>query len=265
MKMEIVDLTKEHETPYFCCLEEWSDDMKEAGWHKERWYRNMNKKGLRVKIAVDEDASSVGMIQYLPIEESHVVGRDLYFISCIWVHGHKKGVGNRQKKGIGKALLVAAESDVQDLGAKGIAAWGLVLPFWMKASWFRKHGYLKADRDGMASLVWKPFAADAEAPHWYPRQKTPGKVEGRVSVVSFINGWCPSQNIVYERTIRAVETIGDPRIDLTVFETIDRETFLEWGIVDGLFVDGKELTSGPPLTYEKIERYIEKRLKRLPH
>ena len=91
------------------------------------------------------------MIQYLPIEQSSVEGSGLYFIPCIWVHGHKQGRGNFQGRGMGRALLEAAEEDARALGAQGMAAWGLWLPFWMRAS-CSKHGYRSADRDGIASL-----------------------------------------------------------------------------------------------------------------
>ena len=76
------------------CLEDWSDEMKEAGDHKEHWYRKMKDKGLGVKIAVTEDDKVVGMIQYVPLEYSTAEGDNLYFINCIWVHGYKEGVGN---------------------------------------------------------------------------------------------------------------------------------------------------------------------------
>ncbi len=56
------------------------------------------------------------------------------------------------------ALRQAAEDDVNALGAKGLAAWGLALPVWMKASWFKKQGYQKADRMGIQTLAWKPFS-----------------------------------------------------------------------------------------------------------
>jgi hypothetical protein len=91
--MEIIDLTEKYLDKYFVCLEDWSDEIKEAGDHKERWYRKMINAGLRVKLAVD-DGKACGMIQYVPIEQAFAEGRDLYFIHCIWVHGHKKGVGN---------------------------------------------------------------------------------------------------------------------------------------------------------------------------
>ena len=86
------------------------------------------------------------MIQYVPIEQSVAEGNDLYFINCIWVHGYKEGRGSFRKQGMGKSLLQAAETDVEARGAKGLVAWGLVLPFWMKASWFKQHGYTKVDR-----------------------------------------------------------------------------------------------------------------------
>jgi hypothetical protein len=35
--MEIIDITEQHEPLYFCCLEDWSEDMKDAGGHKEAW------------------------------------------------------------------------------------------------------------------------------------------------------------------------------------------------------------------------------------
>ncbi|MEN8235062.1 MAG: GNAT family N-acetyltransferase, partial [Actinomycetota bacterium] len=164
--MEIVDLSAEFEDSYFHCLEDWSAEMKEAGDHKARWYHKMRDRGLRVKLAIDDERRPIGMIQYLPIEHSIALGSDLHMILCIWVHGHKEGVGNRQGRGTGKALLAAAESDARELGAKGLAAWGIVFPFWMKARWFKKHGYRAVDRQGMRSLLWKPFTEDAVPPRW---------------------------------------------------------------------------------------------------
>ncbi|MCP4674006.1 MAG: GNAT family N-acetyltransferase, partial [Deltaproteobacteria bacterium] len=144
--MKIIDLTDDHLDLYCLCLEDWSAEMQEAGDHKRRWYDLMRDKGLRVKLALDDVQEVGGMIQYLPIEHSFAEGKDLYIITCVWVHGHKQGRGNFQKRGMGSALLAAAEEDARALGAKGIAAWGLVLPIWMKASWYKKHGYKNADR-----------------------------------------------------------------------------------------------------------------------
>lgn len=244
------------------CLEDWSDEMKEAGDHKELWYNKMNDKGLGVKIAVTEDDKVVGMIQYVPIEYSTAEGDNLYFINCIWVHGYKEGVGNFQKKGIGKRLIKAAEEDVKSKGAKGIVAWGVTLPFFMKASWFKKQGYIKVDKQSMSVLLWKPFSDDVIAPKWIKQRKSPEKITGKVYVTSFINGWCPGQNIVFERAKRASSEFGD-KVVFTEIDTFNRETFLEWGICDALFIDGKNIRTGPPPSYEKIKKKISKKVKKL--
>jgi len=260
--MKIVDLTDEHVPLYCVCLEDWSEEMKEAGTRKRDWVEAMRHRGLRVKLALDDAGTVGGMIQYLPIEESFASGKDLYFILCIWVHGYKQGRGNFRKTGMGKALLAAAEEDTRALGAKGIAAWGITLPFWMKAAWFRKHGYRVADRDGMRHLLWKPFAADAEAPRWVKPRKSPAPIQGKVSVVSLVNGWCPAQNIACERAQRAVAACGDD-VQFTAIDTSDRAAFAEWGMADALFIDGKPVRFGPPPKLEELRRRIGKRLRSL--
>lgn len=260
--IEIKDLSKDEHNNYFSCLEDWSDEMKEAGDHKECWFNKYKGKGLRVKLAVDEKSQIVGMIQYIPIEDSFINGNNLYFILCIWVHGYKEGVGNFQKKGIGKRLLEAAETDSQSLGAKGMAAWGIWLPFWMRAAWYKKRGYKRADSKGMGILLWKPFSKDAEKPSWIRPKKVIPKTKGKVHVMAFVNGWCPAQNIVYERAKRACEKFGD-EVLFESFDTSDSQVFEEWGIVDAVYIDGKPLTFGPPPGYGKIFKIISKRVKRL--
>jgi len=256
--MKIIDLNPEYENLYFLCLEDWSDELKEAGSCKEHWYSNFKSKGLRVKLAQDDNGSIGGMIQYLQIEDSFAQGEDLNFILCIWVHGHKQGRGNFQKKGMGKALLKAAEEDTKAMGKKGIAAWGLSLPFFMRASWYRKQGYRVADKQGIQTLLWKGFSPEAAAPQWIRQKKKPEKERGKVTVSVFRNGWCPVQNLVFERTKRAVKEIGG-KVVLYSYDTSDRRLFLDWGISDALFIDDKQIRIGPPPSYEKIRRLIAKK------
>ena len=45
--MKIIDLDEKHEGLYFLCLEDWSDEIKEAGDHKAKWYQKNRDKGLR--------------------------------------------------------------------------------------------------------------------------------------------------------------------------------------------------------------------------
>jgi GNAT superfamily N-acetyltransferase len=260
--MKIVDLEPGREEEYCLCLEEWSDEIREAGSHKREWLERHRNKGLRVKLAVDDSGVAGGMIQYVPIEQSPAEGKDAYFILCVWVHGYKQGRGDFRKRGMGAALLRAAEDDARALGAKGIAAWGVVLPFWMRASWFRKHGFKKADNLGMMALMWKPFAADAQAPRWVRPKKKPQSEPGKVVVTGLLNGWCPAMSLVHERARRAAAELGGA-VEFREVRTDDRAVFLEWGRSDALFVDGKEVRTGPPPKYEKIKKKIARKLRKL--
>lgn len=260
--MEVVSLTEEHEQLYFVCLEDWSEEMKEAGNHKAVWYRQMKDKGLRVKLALNDSGQVGGMIEYMPIEYAPAEGSDLYFITCIWVHGHKQGRGDFRKRGMGKALLKAAEEDAEDLGARGMVAQGLWLPFWIRASWFKKHGYKKVDSHDWIQLLWKPFASDAVPPKWMKKKYAPELTPAKVTVTSFLNGQCPAGNIVHERARRAVEEFGD-RVVFRTINTNDKEVMRQHGEVAALYVDDKKVRTGPPPSYEKIRRVIAKRVKKL--
>ncbi len=259
--MKIIDLTKEHEPLYFKCLEDWSPEMAESGGHKQCWFDRM-RNSARVKLAADDDGNVGGMIQYVPIEDSFAEGHGLYFVLCVWVHGYKEGRGNFQKKGMGKALLKAAEEDVRGLGAKGLAAWGVSLPFWMKASWFKKQGYKVADKENMRVLLWKRFSDDAQPPRWIRQKKRPSGVSGKVTVTGFNSGWCPAGSITFERAQRASKDFGD-KVLFRHIDTSDRAKFGEWGIDNAVFIDDVEITTGPPLTYEKIRKKLEKKVRKL--
>jgi GNAT superfamily N-acetyltransferase len=259
--ISVVDLPERHLASYLVCLEDWSEEMKEAGDHKAKWYAKAREEGLRVKLALDQEDQPLGMIQYVPVELSPAVGEGLYMILCIWVHGHKDGIGNVQGSGVGSALLAAAEEDAQKLGATGMAAWGLRMPVWMKSSWFKKHGYASVDRQGIRDLVWKPFVQGAQPPRWIVGQPVRISGSGKVEVTAFKSGWCPAANLVYERARRAAEELG-PEVEFSTVDTSDRETMIRCGRSDEVLVDGKPLQRGAPPSYKSVRRTIAKQLRR---
>jgi len=224
----------------------------------------MKSEGLRVKLGLDDTGKVGGMIQYIPIEHSFAEGKNLYSINCICVHGYKHGRGSFQKRGMGKALLQAAGDDARALGVKGIAARGIPLPFWMKASWFRKQGYTKVDKQGFLGqvLLWKPFTHEAIPPKWIRQKKKPETTPGKVTITAFLNGWCPAQNLVFERAKRTASEFGSEVVFQPV-DTFNRENFLEWGITDALYIDGSKVRTGPPPSYEKIRKAIARKVNNL--
>ncbi len=260
--MRVVDLTDDRKDLFCLCLEDWSDEAKEAGPKRCEWLERGQKLGLRGKLALDANGVEGGMIQYGPIEHSVVDGEGLYFVYCIHVHGHEQGRGDFRKRGMGRALLFSAEEDARRCGAKGLVAWGLSLPVWMKASWFKKQGYRTVDRQGISELLWKPFTEDAEPPRWFPKTgKLPEPVAGKVNITAFSRGWCMAQNLVYERTKRAAADFGDSVV-FTEIDTSKRETVQEWGRSDEVLIDGKSVQKGPPPSYEKIHKVIAKRVQK---
>jgi N-acetylglutamate synthase-like GNAT family acetyltransferase len=222
----------------------------------------MKDKGVRVKLARNENNEVAGMIQYLPIEYSMFEGENLHVVLCIWVHGHKQGVGDQRKKGMGKALLQAAEEDCREMGTGGLVTWGMGIPVFMRAAWFKKQGYQVVDKSGAMRLLWKPFHDDAAPPKFMKKRKKPGKGKDRVDIALFKTGWCPVMNLAYERTLRAAGEFGN-KIILKEYDALDRKVVEEWGISDGIFIDGKELRTGPPPSYEKVHRKIKKRARRI--
>jgi len=253
----IIDLPEDLQHLYFLCLEDWSKEMSEVEVYKKKWFEKMKNRGLCVKIALDSRDVPGGMIQYYPIEYSPAEGKDLYFIRCIWVHGYKKGRGNFQKKGMGTALLNSAEQDIQQKGASGIACWGLSMPFWMPASWYQKHGYKKTDeQDGMI-LMWKPLRDSADPPRWrIPDKSLYLKTEsGRLTVTGLTQGACPAMNLVFDRAKRACMEIGG-EVEFKAVDTSEPEAVAKWGTTDALFIDGREIRTGPPPSYKRIKRMI---------
>ena len=78
---------------------------------------------------------------------------------------------------------------------------------------------------------------------------------------SKLNGGCPAQNMVFERANRACSEFGD-RAVFNPVDTSNRNVFLEWGISDALFIDGKKIRTGPPPSYASIRKHIEKQIKK---
>lgn len=44
--MEIIDLNEKYYSTYFLCFEDWSEEMRESGNHKEEWFNEFKNKGL---------------------------------------------------------------------------------------------------------------------------------------------------------------------------------------------------------------------------
>lgn len=217
---------------YLKCLKVWTDTNTAR---KEKWMDHMGN-DLNV-IMKTEDNDHVGMIQYVPIEYSIAEGRNMYFIQCIWVNGYEEAFGPKQKKGYGKELLKKAVEDAREKGADAIVAWTYKDDDWLPASWYEKQGFSLIDTELYYELLWMPFR-DVEPPKLVRRKPFPLFKKPTVSL--FVNGWCTSCNKLYDIALGIARGYGD-KIDIIQYDTSDREVFMKYGIMDGIFVNSREI------------------------
>jgi hypothetical protein len=123
--MKIIDLADEHKGIFASCLEDWSDDVREAGDRRACWIDRFLAKGLRAKLAVDERGVIGGMVQYLPIGTPRRRAG-----SPIRASGSTAQAGTQQLPGARHgwpALSRGRRGGRPGRGAKGMASWGLWL------------------------------------------------------------------------------------------------------------------------------------------
>lgn len=253
--MKLESISKDTEGTFFRCLHDEKPDDPRVVEVRRRWFEEHKHQGLRAKVLIADSGEVVGLCQYLPVEHSHYEGRDLMAILCMWVHGYEHHIGNQQKRGYGRFMLELIEEDAREAGFKGVTVWGKDFPYWNPVSFYEHMGYSRVDQAGNDVLVWKPFTDDAEPPRMLRQVgKAPGD-PGKVSVTSLFTGWCGGCifNLMAREAVDGIEDI----VDFIEVDTSIRENLLEWGVSDGILLDGKPYRSdGPPFTTEELRADI---------
>jgi len=259
--VEVVDLSPEREEVFLCCLKPYSTTFAEGVPIKREWLDRNRDGGLGVKLAIDDDGEVAGMLQYSDRRLAPFIVADegTWVVHCIWVHLYGRGIGNRGGRGIGSALLRAAEEDMRARGARGVAAWGVRMDEWMSAPWYERHGYRRVDEQGQLAVVFKAFDPDVDEPRFLREVRRPEPLQGKTRVSSFLIGWCTGDNLVHEWARRASEELGDAVV-FERFDTSDPGVATEWGISTGLFVDGDRLPMDGTETYGKVREFISQRI-----
>jgi GNAT superfamily N-acetyltransferase len=235
--VKLIDVDRDTEPTFLRCLhDERPDDPRVVRLRRSRFdvHRGL---GLRAKVLILDTGEVAGLCQYSPIEHTHIVGRDLLFILCMWVHGYDHHIGNRQGNGYGRFILESIEADARGSGAGGLAAWGMDFPYWNPISFYEHMGYTRVDQSGLAVLAWKPFRDSAEPPRFLRPAPIPGGDSEKVSLTVFLNGWCTG---ACEQCVTAREAVEglDDIVDYREVDTSTREALRRWGISDGIYVEG---------------------------
>jgi predicted N-acetyltransferase YhbS len=209
-----MDLT----TEYFvgtCSHVDESDETDAVAKRRIKWFRDMHKRGLRVKVAL-LDEKQIGFLYVMPIEICPwgPLGEDLMVIPCLVVLDKEKN------QGAGSALVTEAEEEARRQGKKGIVTTGYYSDFWfMPAPFFERLGFSvvgdirKVTSEGQEeylnkeALLWKVFDSSARPPEFLkpnyrfkpvPRFLKPNyrfkPVPSRVVVDLFWNTFCATSN-----------------------------------------------------------------------
>lgn len=252
--MRLVDVDRDSEPTFLRCLHDERPDDPRVVRLRRRWFDAHRGHGLRAKVLILDTGEVAGLCQYAPIEHTHIAGRDLMVILCIWVHGYDHHIGNRQGNGYGRYILESIERDARDSDTGGLVAWGMDFPYWNPVSFYEHMGYTRVDKSGMAVLVWKPFLDSAEPPRFLRQARRPADESDRVSLTVFLNGWCTG---ACEQCVTAREAVEglDHIVDYREVDTSSQEALRLWGISDGIYVEGEPYRPHePPCTSDVLRR-----------
>jgi hypothetical protein len=182
-------------------------------------------------------------------------------ILCIWVHGYENLVGNQQGKGYGRFILRQIEEDSRAAGMSGVAAWGMDFPYWNPVSFYEHMGYIRADENPPVVLVWKAFVPEAEAPSLLKQKRKLPEGNDKVSLMVFRNDWCNGCGYAL-KCREAVEELRD-LVDYTEIDTSDKEIRNNYGIDNGIFLEGEPYRPyEPPWPASELRAKIEELYKR---
>jgi len=241
-----------------------SDEINISAKKRLAWLKKMHDIGLRVKVAFLE-GKPAGFLHLIPIEYSPwgPIGKDLMFSPCLCVDDKWKG------KGLGKALLQAAEEEARKQEKKALVTYGYYGDFWfMPASFFEKHGFSVVERRKVTSegqkdllneivLLWKVFDETAEPPQFLNPKYEFKPVDGKVVVDLFSNVFC--KELEAQRVREIVKEFGD-KVILNEYPAEDRTIFWRYQLFRAIFINGKEIGWGYTAPRDGIKKAIQEAL-----
>lgn len=235
-----------------------AEETDAAGKRSIAWLSMKYDEGLRAKVARLND-DMAGFIFCLPIETcpTPLIGKDLMVVPCLWVLKPLQG------KGIGGALLKAAEKEAKAQGKKGLATVGHYGGFWfMPAEFFEHAGWQVARREGNKAVLWKTFDDSAEVPQILQPDYQYAPVESKVVVDLFYHTFCHTSSVEAQRVRDVCEEFGD-KIVLNEYCADDRDTLLKYQILRGIFINGQPVGWGHEAPKQGLREAIQKALKQL--
>ncbi len=229
-------------TEYFvgtCSHIKESEEIDLCGQERIAYLKSRNEAGLQVKVGFLENVPA-GFIYLMPIEISPwgPLGKDLMFIPCLTVI---REVGGR---GVGRAMLAAAEDAARSAGKKGIITIGYYHDFWfMPAAFFERAGYSPIQRNKDEAVLGKLFSEISVQPELLRRNFNYAPSPDAVKIDIFWNRFCQTSNIEARR-VREVAAEFGPKVTLKEYDADHRDILRQYQLPRGIFIDGNEIGWG---------------------
>ncbi|MCP4231562.1 MAG: GNAT family N-acetyltransferase [bacterium] len=259
MRVTIEDINPDNEYYISACTHvNETNETDESAARRLVWLKNTHENGVRAK-AASINGETAGFVYVMPIEVCPwgPLGKDLAVVPCMFVPNDFTG------KGVGEALLTAAEEEARKQGKKGLAIQAYFGDFWfMPAPYFEKRGYAFADgskKDGGFAVLWKQFDDDAEPPRLLKPDYSFEPVEGKVVVDLFYNTFCLTSDTEAQRVREVAAEFGDSVI-LNEYPADDPEVLRRYQLPRGIYVNGEWIFWGYDAPREGIREAIEKAL-----
>jgi GNAT superfamily N-acetyltransferase len=238
-----------------CTHENESAEIDACCGRRLAWLKSNYENGVRTKAAL-LDGERVGFIYVMPIEVCPwgPLGQDLMVVPCLVAQEKVKG------RGVGKALLSAAEEEARRQGKKGLVIqaydWDF---FFMPSAYFEKLRFEEVERADNFVLLWKPFDETVEPPRQLKPDYIFEPVPGHVVVDLFYNTFCETSDIEAQRVREVAAEFGDS-IALNEYPADDHRTLLRYQIPRGIYVNGESIFWGYEAPKEGIREAIAKAL-----
>jgi GNAT superfamily N-acetyltransferase len=260
MEITIRDMKKEDEYYVGTCthVNENNVEREYSAPRRISWLRSKEEYGLRVKVALVDDAHA-GFLYIMPIEINpwQVQGKDLMVFPCLVSHS------KFSNKGIGKKLIKAAEEETYRQNRKGIATVGYFWDFWfMPAEFFLKLGFTVAEKKGIEAILWKQCDKNAEPPHFREENYNFKPIKGKIVIDLFWNRFCLTSDIEAQRVKEVVSEYRNDVI-LNEFSAVDQKVLEQYGIERRIYVNGEIIEVGPEVEKNTLREAIEDALEKL--
>lgn len=219
------------------------------------WLKENYSLGLRVKVGLLDD-EPVGFAYLIPIDICPwgPLGKDLMVLPCLWV------IRSEQNKGVGHALMEAAEKEARGQERKALVVTGFYNDFWfMPAAFFEKHGFSVVHRKDDIAILWKVFDESAEQPKFLERNYKFKAIPDKVVVDLFWQSFCGTSNGEAQRVREVVDEFDDSVV-LNEYCADDRDVLLGYQIPRGIFVNGSQIDWGFAAPKDGIREAISKAL-----